>query len=100
MTPSKQNSMARRRQDEISTLLWLRADSKYFDNALLKMAFGVSTSPINVLDRLKDLLSVLPGLIEEFDNLVVRIEKISIKFFDKSRKDREQVFQSVKDVYR
>ena len=64
------------------------------------MAFGVSTSPINVLDRVKDLVSVLPGLIEEFDNLVVRIEKISIKFFDKSRKDREQVFQSVKDVYR
>ena len=64
------------------------------------MASGVSTSPINVLDRLKDLFSVLPGLIEEFDNLVVRIEKISIKFFDKSRKNREQVFQSVKDVYR
>ena len=35
------------------------------------MGSGVSTSPINVLDRLKDLLSVLPGLIEEFDRNLV-----------------------------
>ena len=82
------------------------------------MASGVSTSPINVLDRLKNLLSVFPGLIEEFDrNLFNTHDEVilqcmerrvtelcsilfSIKFFDKSRKDREQVFQSVKDVYR
>ena len=70
MTPSKQSSMTRCEGWMIlgSALAssW-HSDTKLFDKALLKMASGVSTSPTNALERMKDLLSVLPGLIEEFD---------------------------------